>query len=60
MYECDICNELIDPSEIYHIKVKSLRFINYVNYDTIGANKKTIDICSSCIDNFKKFIMNNE
>lgn len=31
VYTCDICNKMIDESEIYHIKIKSQKFIDYVN-----------------------------
>lgn len=59
VYTCDICNKVIDEFEIYHIKVKSHQFVNYVNFDTIDREKKIIDICSNCVEKFKEFINEN-
>ena len=59
VYTCDICNKMIDESEIYHIKVKSKQFINYVNFDTIDREKRTIEICPNCVEKFKEFVNEN-
>lgn len=59
VYTCDICNKLIDESEIYHIKIKSQKFIDYVNQGILGANKRTLEICPSCVEKFKEFVNEN-
>lgn len=59
VYTCDICNKMIDESEIYHIKIKSQKFIDYVNQDLLGANKRTIEICPNCVEKFKEFVNEN-
>ena len=59
VYTCDICNKMIDESEIYHIKIKSQKFIDYVNQGLLGANKRTIEICPNCVKKFKEFINEN-
>lgn len=59
VYTCDICNKMIDESEIYHIKIKSQKFIDYVNQDFLGANKRTIEICPNCVEKFKEFVNEN-
>ena len=59
VYTCDICNKLIDESEIYHIKVKSHQFINYINWDMPGVKKIEIEICPKCVEKFKEFVNEN-
>ena len=54
--KCDICGEEKPEKELYRIKVKSASFINYVNYDEIFADRRTIDICDICVARFKDFV----
>lgn len=54
--ECDICHREVTPEEFYRIKVRSSAFVNYCNFDTIGADKKTFDVCKDCIDKFIRFV----
>lgn len=53
---CDICREVRPEKELYQVKVRSLRFIDYVNQEEIFADRKKIDICDYCIAKFKDFI----
>lgn len=54
---CDLCGKEVKFSKnIYHIKVKSAAYLNYGNYDILGADKKIIDICSNCIKDIKEYI----
>lgn len=55
---CDLCGkEPIWPNKhMFHIKVRSTSFLNYANFDTIGADKKIIDICEDCIEDIKEYI----
>ena len=56
-YFCDCCHrEVINPKFFYRVKVKSDSFVNYANFDCIGADKMKFDICKNCIENFKRFI----
>lgn len=56
-YFCDCCcREVVNRKEFYRIKVKSEAFINYANFDSFGADKRTFDICKNCIEDFKKYI----
>ncbi len=53
---CDICGrEVTKRKELYTVKVKSSAFLNEANFDVLGANKRKIDICSKCVENFKEF-----
>ncbi len=58
IYTCDLCKQERDLEDLYSIKVKSVKFINYMNCDCIGANKKWIDICKYCVWDFERFIKN--
>lgn len=53
---CDICKEIRSEKELFQIKVKGLKFINYANQEDIFADRKTIDICDYCIAKFKDFV----
>ena len=46
---CDICHRQVTSSEHFAFKVKSEAFVNYVNYETFGANKRKFDICEDCL-----------
>lgn len=58
VYICDLCKQERNKEDIYSIKVKSAKFITYMNYDEIGANKAWIDICKCCVKDFERFIKN--
>ena len=53
---CDICGEEVEPKQFYRVRVKSDAFINYANYDCFDADKRTIDICKNCVDDFLKCV----
>lgn len=53
---CDICGEEKPEKELYHIKVKSDSFIDYVNQEDVFANKRKIDICDICVARFQDFV----
>lgn len=53
---CDICGDRIDGTKYYKVKIRSDMFINYCNYDMIGSDKKTIDVCKNCTKLFFKFV----
>lgn len=56
VFECDLCGAQInDANSHYRIKVKSNAFITYSNYDCIGSDRRTVDICGCCIENIKKY-----
>lgn len=57
---CDICGrEVTNRKELYTVKVKSNAFIEYHNFDILGADKRKFDICSKCVENFKEFTKEN-
>ena len=53
---CDCCGKEVEPKEFYRVKVKSDAFVNYVNFDMIGANKQTFDICQQCVSEFLDYL----
>ena len=53
---CDICREVRPEKDLYQVKVKSLRFIDYINQEELFADRKTIDICDYCIAKFRDFV----
>lgn len=54
---CDICgNEIEHRTHFLRIKAKSTRFINYSNFDSIGADLKKFDICIPCVVDFQTFV----
>ena len=56
-YFCDCCKrEVVNPKDFYRVKIKSDAFVNYVNYDTLGANKQTFDICQQCVSEFLDYL----
>lgn len=57
VYDCDICHKKeLTKDKIYRIKVQSSKFINYVNQEDIFADRKTIDICEDCVNDFKRYL----
>lgn len=60
-YYCDIClREVRSYNNIFRIKVRSGSFVDYCNFDSIGADKRTIDICDKCVARFKDFVRSEE
>lgn len=57
---CDCCGKEVEPDEFFRVKVKSDAFITYANFDTIGANKQTFDICQLCVSKFKDYMRNKD
>ena len=54
---CDICNrEMSDPKHMYHVKVRSNAFLNYVNQEEWYADRKKVDICKDCLAGFKEYM----
>ena len=47
---CDICHRQVTSTEHFTFKVKSEAFVNYVNYETFGANKRKFDVCKDCLE----------
>ena len=47
---CDVCKRQVTSDRLFTIKVKSEAFVNYKNYDTLGANKRKFDICEDCLE----------
>ena len=47
---CDICHRQVTSSEHFAFKVKSKAFVNYVNFDAIGADKRKFDVCKDCLE----------
>ena len=41
---CDICREVRPERDLYQIKIRSLRFIDYVNQEELFADRQKIDI----------------
>lgn len=56
-FVCDICGKkYTSKAALYTVKVKSDSFITFGNYDSIGANRRKIDICDDCVQDFKDFV----
>lgn len=56
-YVCDICNKRYTSKySLYQVKVKSDAFVTFANMDGLGANKRKIDICEDCVQDFKDFV----
>lgn len=53
---CDICGEQIEDGRYCEVKMRSSLFVNYCNYDIIGADKRTIDVCEDCTILFGRFV----
>ena len=47
---------ITDKNDFYTLNVKSESFVTYSHCGDIGANKKKIDICKSCVEKFKEFV----
>ena len=47
---CDVCKRQVTADRHFTFKVKSAAFINYVNFDTFGANIRKFDICEGCLE----------
>lgn len=53
---CDICGREVSEKDFYSVKVKSQAFVNYANYDIIGANRQRFDICRNCVEHFIDYV----
>ena len=51
---CDLCGQRIDffNKHAYRIKIKDFFYLS----ESKVFDKRTVDICSNCINNFKEYI----
>lgn len=49
--KCDVCGRILtDSEEFVSLKSKSKSFVTYANYDGWFPDRKTLDICTICLE----------